>query len=304
MLKANKFVLNIIEFGYAIPFVSLPDSCYLKNNASSLKQENFVRGEIEELLLHGYIEELATVPFCCNPLTVVTGHKMRLVLDLRHVNKHVQYLPVKYDDWAMLSQVIAQHAYFISFDLTNAYHHLAILPSHRKYLGFSFLFPGSQGKKVLRHFQFNVLPFGLCSACHVFTKLTRPLVKHWRGELGINSFIYIDDGIGTFSSLSEAAKISLLMQHHLAQAGFLVNMGKSKWIPSQSLDWLGFHFNSVTMQISVSTKKLDKVKLTCHDLLKQKTVSSRQVAALTGQIIAMQRAIGPESRLMTRFLTY
>ena len=200
MLKANKFVLNIIEFGYAIPFVSLPDSCYLKNNASSLKQENFVQGEIEDLLLHGYIEELATVPFCCNPLTVVTGHKMRLVLDLRHVNKHVQYLPVKYDDWAMLSQVITQHAYFISFDLTSAYHHLAILPSHRKYLGFSFLFPGGQGKKVLRHFQFNVLPFGLCSACHVFTKLTRPLVKHWRGELGINSFIYIDDGIGIFSS--------------------------------------------------------------------------------------------------------
>ena len=42
VLKANKFVLNIIELGYAIPFVSLPDSCYLKNKASSLKQENFV----------------------------------------------------------------------------------------------------------------------------------------------------------------------------------------------------------------------------------------------------------------------
>ena len=41
---------------------------------------------------------------------------------------------------------------------------------------------------------FCVLPFGLASACYVFTKLLRPLVKRWR-SLGLHVFLYIDDGI-------------------------------------------------------------------------------------------------------------
>ena len=62
------------------------------------------------------------------------------------------------------------------------------------YLGFSW------GENVNRKFYiFWVLPFGLASACYIFTKLHRPLVKCWR-SLGLH-IIYIDDGICAWSQV-------------------------------------------------------------------------------------------------------
>ena len=77
-LKANDYILSAIRFGYSIPFVKLPSPCFLKNNASSLKYERFVRSKIQALLCKGYVEELTEKPFCVNPLTVATAKKLRL----------------------------------------------------------------------------------------------------------------------------------------------------------------------------------------------------------------------------------
>ena len=63
VLKTSDFILNIIKSGYIIPFVSEPPSCNLKNNVSSLKHEQFVRAEIEDLLAKGYVHELTEAPF-------------------------------------------------------------------------------------------------------------------------------------------------------------------------------------------------------------------------------------------------
>ena len=41
---------------------------------------------------------------------------------------------------------------------------------------------------------FTVLPFVLSTACYVFTKLMRPLVRLWGGA-GIRCVVYIDDGL-------------------------------------------------------------------------------------------------------------
>ena len=52
---------------------------------------------------------------------------------------------------------------------------------------------------------FCVLPFGLSTACYVFTKLLRPLVKHWR-SMRLRAIVYIDDSICASTSESEAEK--------------------------------------------------------------------------------------------------
>ena len=63
-----------------------------------------------------------------------------------------------------------------TFDLKSGYHHVDIHEDFQTYLGFSW------GEGASRRFYvFRVLPFGLASACYVFTKLLRPLVKRWRG---------------------------------------------------------------------------------------------------------------------------
>ena len=299
VLKANDFVLDIVKFGYAIPFVTLPTPCFFKNNASSLNEQEFVRREIESLLSKGYVEEIVNPAYCCNPLTVVKGKKLRLVLDLsRHVNKCVQYCPVKYENWDLLEQVVESSDYCINWDFVAGYHHVAILPEHRKYLGFAF-----NWGEVTRYFKFCQLPFGLSSACYVFTKLNRPFIKIWR-NMGIRAFMYIDDGVGVFSSYQEGRRIAPIMKSHLQQSGFLINEDKSNWEPSQSLAWLGFLFDFSNMTLSVSVIKMQKVIDLCGTLLKVQKVSPRQIAKVVGMIIAMQKAIGQEARFMTRYLTF
>ena len=68
--------------------------------------------------------------------------------------------------------------FVFSFDLTSAYHHIDICEEHTKFL--SFKWPSVNG--VMHFYEFKVLPFGLCSAPYIFTKVMRQLVKFWRGK--------------------------------------------------------------------------------------------------------------------------
>lgn len=64
---------------------------------------------------------------------------------------------------------------------------------HRKYLRFQF---------DRRLYQFTVLPFGLCTAPYVFTKILKPIVASLRSK-GLKSVIYLDDCLLISESYSE-----------------------------------------------------------------------------------------------------
>ena len=46
---------------------------------------------------------------------------------------------------------------------------------------------------MTRYFVFTVLPFGLSSAPHIFTKVLKPLEKYWR-VFGFNIALFLDEG--------------------------------------------------------------------------------------------------------------
>jgi len=213
-LKASQYILDIITDGYVIPLIQHPPSFYAKNNKSSLKHQNFVDEAIHNLLQNNCIEELTSRPYCCNPLTVAENNtKLRLVLDLRHVNEFVKYTKFKYEDLNTFAKIFDKNDFFTTFDLKSGYHHVDIHPEHRKFLGFEWTF--SNG--VTRYFQFAVLPFGLTSACYAFTKILRHFISKWRG-VGIKSVIYLDDGINGHTSYDKAKYA----------CKFVVNGGKGK----------------------------------------------------------------------------
>ena len=61
----------------------------------------FVEDAIRDLVELGRVLEVVVPPLVVNPLSVfvqATG-KMRLVLDLRYVNKCLRQMRVKYEDW-------------------------------------------------------------------------------------------------------------------------------------------------------------------------------------------------------------
>ena len=81
---------------------------------------------ISKLLKNNCVEELDQKPYCWNPLTVVESKKLRLVLDLRHVNSFIKQNKFLYENLTTLLEILSEGDYFMTFDLSSRYHHIKI----------------------------------------------------------------------------------------------------------------------------------------------------------------------------------
>ena len=84
-------ILGVVREGYRIPLFLEPPARQFSNNKSDFLHSDFVTNEISSLLLKGCITELAEgqLPKVVNPLSVSQNlkGKLRLILDLRHINQ-------------------------------------------------------------------------------------------------------------------------------------------------------------------------------------------------------------------------
>ena len=81
--------------------------------------------------------------------------------------------------------------------------------NQQKYLGFSWKIDGK-----ITYFMFTVVPFGLCYAPFIFTKVMCNLVKFWRREV-IKICVYIYDGLGASPSLELALEEAEFVRNSL-----------------------------------------------------------------------------------------
>ena len=223
--------------------------------------------------------------------------KKRLILDLRHVNKCLVKQRVKYEDWKFALAYSTKGSYMFSFDLKSGYHHVEISQDYQTYLGFSWKASDS-GDEIF--YVFTVLPFGLSTAPYVFTKLLKPLEKHWRLR-GISLAIFLDDGWGTVQDREDCRATALAIRNDLGSAGFIVNDEKSVWEPTQVLNWLGITWNSILGTLKIVDRRITKIlNIINHIINANFLVSARTLASFTGQIISTAPVVGNIGRIMTR----
>ena len=293
-LKASEFILNTIEHGYVLPLKSEPSPFVGKNQVSTIANKAFVEKSIKELLVAQCVRQVASIPHICSPLSVVESKsgKKRLVVNLRHLNMFLWKQTFKYEDLRIAMLLLEKGDYLFSFDLKSGYHHVEIAEVHHKYLGFAW---------DDKFYVFTVLPFGLASACYIFTKLLRPLVAYWRSK-GLKSVVYLDDGLCAAMDYAAAVKASLLVRETLDCAGFVVHPTKCIWDPTQRLVWLGFVIDVALGRIEVPQEKIVSLQGLLRQVRLVRYVQARKLASIIGQIISMGLAIGPISRFMTRRL--
>ena len=61
--------------------------------------------------------------------------------------------------------------------------------------------------------------------------------------------MYIDDGIVAMEGKQKALVVSSQVWKDLKNAGFIVNVSKSKWTPAKETAWLGCHINPRNNQL-------------------------------------------------------
>ena len=266
-----------------------------------MKEDEFVRQAISDLVDRGLVEVCNQAPTVVNPLSVSTqaNGKKRLILDLRLVNKHVWKQSVKYEDLRLALMYLEKDCWMIKFDIHSAYHFLDIFYDHTQYLGFSFIDPGSD---QVTYYKFLVLPFGLGVAPYLYTKFTRPLIAKWRGE-GKKVIMFLDDGFGTSGTYQSTKSMSVEIKRDILDAGLIPKADKSLWEPVQFLEWLGAVLNSKDFVIYIPDRRIQKALSSLQYLRSIQRVPVRTVASFVGQIISMGIVLGPLSQIMTRYLS-
>ena len=126
-LCAPREVLDIINDGYIIKFVEPPKRMHLNNNNSALKNSDFVKEAIEELLKFNLVEEWDSPPFCISPLSVAeNSQKKRLILDLSKLNESIKFERIVLEDAKDFFNLSQDLNYVFSFDLKSAYHQVIV----------------------------------------------------------------------------------------------------------------------------------------------------------------------------------
>ena len=252
---------------------------------------------MKEYLKSGRIKETRSPPYIVSPLTVAKNshNKPRLILDLRYVNSFVYKDKIKFDDWRTMQDLVDNKGFLYKFDISQGYHHIDIDKNHQKYLGFSWKIDGK-----IRYFMFTVLPFVLCSAPFILTKVMRSLVKFWRRE-GIKICVYIDDGLGASPSLDLAVEEAEFVRNSLNQCGFIINSKKSVWQPRKELIWLGIKINLIKSRFTIPESQIlsimESIQVTIKNL--QYTIA-RNLSKLCRKIIPTKFVLGNIAQLKTR----
>lgn len=248
--------------------------------------------EVSDLLSKGAIEP-TTGPGFSSHLFVIpkkTG-ELRPVLNLRQLN---QYLPVchfKMETMAHVVHLLKKNDFLTGIDLRDAFLHVPIHPSSRRYLQF-------QWRNKL--YQFKVLPFGLSLAPLIFTKVLKPLLR-WARLHGIRISAYLDDLVIAATTRELSLKHTRMVMDKLASLGFLTKESKSSLTPSQTLQHLGYEIDTTNMTLRIPGNKIRDMRREASKLANKGSCTVRQLSSFIGKAIAMTAAVFP-ARLKVQHL--
>ena len=127
-------------------------------------------------------------------------------------------------------------------------------------------------------------------------------VCHLMHRRGFPTLAYIDDFCGAHATLPEAVNALATFESVCETLGLKIAPEKSSF-PSTDMEWLGFHFNTRDMEITIPQPKLLKV-LELMDTWMEKTHASRRdLQCLAGKLNHIALCVLPARRFMARILS-
>ncbi len=300
-LKASRWVLDLLQTGYVIPFKSIPGPYMEKNNKTARENPEGLRAIITDMIDKKVLKVVQKKPHCVSPLGLVTKKhgdgKFRLVWDgSRHVNNHLESCKVRLSHLNKALEMTKKNDYQIIFDLTSAYYHIKIHPEQTQFLGAAF--ENEKGQEIWVEYQ--VLPFGLASAVHAITKVFKPILAYLK-ENSIRSSIFIDDGRVLAESAEKAESIRIWVYNVIAKAGWAIAKDKSdsKNQAGCVKRYLGFDIDTAEMRVKIAEEKLEQLEKMIDQVLKSETVNVKVLSSLLGKIVSME----PSHAMLTRVAT-
>lgn len=219
--------------------------------------------------------------------------EIRIILNLKPLNLHVSYEHFKMEHLNLALGLMGKDCFMASIDLTDAYYSVNVEESFRKYLRFIW-----NGKL----YQYTCLAQGLSCAPRIFTKIMKPIFGKLRSE-GFLSVYYLDDSLLIGKSLLECIENVSATKSLITNAGFIINVAKSQFVPMKEINFLGFVLNSSSMTVSLPAEKRLRILELCKKFIHGGRYIIRDVASLIGLLISSLPGVQYGS-LFCKFLEY
>ena len=285
-ITTDPWVLATVH-GYQLELESRPVQHFPPPALHLSPQEcSLVQKEIGKLLQKGAITPVKSVQgqFVSQIFVVPKKDgKFRPVVNLKALNRFMKRLHFKMEGVHLLKDLLQKGDWMVTIDLKDAYLSVPVAQEHRFFLRFTW---GCQ------LFQFQCLPFGLSTAPRVFTKIMKPVIALLRQQ-GIRVIIFLDDMLLMAQKREDLLAITQEVITLLHLLGFIINWDKSSLTPSQQIHFLGFMIDSVLMTMSLPKEKVKNIARSCQAVLKQETVTVRDLSRVLGRMTAASQAVLP-----------
>ena len=137
-------------------------------------------------------------------------------------------------------------------------------------------------------YRYTCFPNGLSSALRIFTKILKPVFSALRKE-GNQILGYLDDTFLMGDTFNECKNAILGSVKLITNLGFFVHLEKSKFFPSQVIEFLGFIINSKKMTLILSESKQNDIKA----ILKEVKIKGKVVVTTLAKLIGKLEAALP-----------
>ena len=266
----GSYHVGTIKVGLSWSWKSRPPKRKYLRQIHSVRLDRF----IQELKRKKVIEKAEFLLWQSRLFTVPKRdpQKHRLILDLSQLNQFINCPTYKMLTIQDVKYLLQQGYWTISIDFLDGYWHVPVAPSKRPFLGFRYR---------NQDYQFRSMPFGLCTAPRVFTKVVAYVVRVL-ASIGIWCLPYLDDLLLLAPTKEECLRIRERALEIIKNLGFIVNEKKSRLTPAQEFEWLGVQWNLASFTARVVERKYQCLREDLIGIITSHHTTKRNVMKLQG----------------------
>ncbi|XP_063623109.1 uncharacterized protein LOC134795207 [Cydia splendana] len=231
-MNAPDHVLQMLK-GYRIPFLQKPPLVYPNRFDNNLKcpQSDEMSHIINQMKEQGVLEVVDPSPSFISTMFIVpkSDGSPRPIFNLKALNRYVMAENFGLINVHRVPNFIQPKDWLCKIDLSQAYFHLPISPSHRRFLRLIY------GQEFM---QMTCLPFGLSTAPKTFATFTNWIAQVLR-DMNIRIIVYLDDFLIAHQDKNMLARHVEVVVRKLETLGWLINYQKSQLTPQKALIYLG-----------------------------------------------------------------
>ena len=285
---ANPKVVSILKEGYVFPFKVRPPLVRVPLIVSGYAnpiRDSHLQAAVQALIEKKAVERVRVQTSLAffNRLFIVPkpNHKWRPILDLSTLNQFLCVKTFKMETPETIRTSLQQEEWVTSLDFSDAYFHIPIHFTSRKFLRFHF---------QNQSYQFRALPFGLSTAPMEFTGVVKE-VKLMAQSQGIRIHQYLDDWLiraPTKESCHQGTQSLLALCQEL---GWMVNMQKSELEPQQVFDFVGYQYDLLNGVVRPTQNRWEALQQKITVLLQNRSCRVRTFMSLIGLLTATEKQV-------------